>query len=115
MITPTGDDLGLADPADLDEDVRHRGRGSTDAFDRGGHSVREVAADAPIGDLAGPSVVAGDDLRIDVARAEVVDDDCDALTVGPIEDLVEQSGLACPEVGADDCQLDHRSACRPEV
>ena len=103
---------GLADSGGLDEDVVVFA-GLDHLLDVAGHLALEGAADAAVcqrDDVACVCYVSAlcDQGGVHVHFADVIDDDCDPVTLLVVQDPVQQCGLACSEIAAkqrDGCLL----------
>src|SRR5699024_6238172 len=100
---PRGQLTRVADPAHLAQDVVEVIAGGEVGHDAC-RVVRGLATDAPVRQLEGVHVRRGDEVRVDVHAAEIVDDHRRPAEHTPGEHTVDQGGLAGPEVAPDDAQ-----------
>ena len=71
-----------------------------------GKTGADTATNAAIRETEDLSVVRLDQAGINVDAAEVVDDHCQAASIAVLQDVIEQCGLARPQIATDDCERD---------
>ena len=99
---------GVGDPARLEQDVL----GLLGPVDRRDHRLDQVVADraahAAVREADHVALDADDELGVDVDRSEVVDEHRNAQAVVPVQDAVQERGLACAQEARENGQRDGR-------